>query len=278
MHLVLCRFNGRIPALSGGSVALGPLFLSSGTTPLSIVLTKHLGLLGVVVSGGDQSLGSLLLLLGLLFGVTVQEEIDHNVPRRTSLDSVAEVQNLTAEEPPHQSDSLVSLVVAGDGNVYVRQRGVYIAEGNGGDVHVRRLLDGLVIGAGVGEDQQTWLEESLLDLVSEGSRGVTSGNGVSASVSSKLQDGSLSLRLGRDNADIGGVLDGHNNSGCKLELLPGLADVDQVNTVGTTLVNVSLHSGLKTGGTEVSAGGQKTLDVLLAGVQGFGELIDHCAL
>lgn len=87
-----------------------------------------------------------------------------------------------------------------------------------------------MVGSGVGENEETGLHKSLLDLVSEGTRSVTSGDSLSASVSSELEDGSLSLGLGGDDADVGGVLDGDDDPGGELELLPSLADVDQVDT------------------------------------------------
>jgi hypothetical protein len=44
---------------------------------------------------------------------------------------------------------VLALVVGGDGHVHVGQSGVGVAESDGGDVHVGRLLDGLVVRAGV---------------------------------------------------------------------------------------------------------------------------------
>ena len=47
--------------------------------------------------------------------------------------------------------------------------GVCVTEGNGGDVHVGGLLDGLVICPGVSHDQEAGLLKLLLDLIGEGS-------------------------------------------------------------------------------------------------------------
>ncbi len=66
------------------------------------------------------------------------------------------------------ADGVLALVVGGDGDVDVRQRRVGVAERDGGDVDVRRLADGLVVGARVRQDQQPRLLERLLDLVGEG--------------------------------------------------------------------------------------------------------------
>jgi hypothetical protein len=54
---------------------------------------------------------------------------------------------------------VLALVVCWDGDVHVCQLGVSVAECDGGDVHVGRLLDGLVVGAGVGQHQQAGLLE-----------------------------------------------------------------------------------------------------------------------
>lgn len=102
---------------------------------------SHLRFVGISGGSGDEVL--LVLLLSGLLRASVQEQIDHNVPGGSSGDGVAEVENLTAEQPPHQTDGLSSLVVAGDSNVDVGQGRVGVAEGDGGDVHVRRLSDGL---------------------------------------------------------------------------------------------------------------------------------------
>lgn len=48
------------------------------------------------------------------------------------------------------------------------QRGVCVAEGNGGDVHVGGLLDGLVVCSWVSHDQKPGLLILLLDLIGEG--------------------------------------------------------------------------------------------------------------
>lgn len=68
------------------------------------------------------------------------------------------------------------LGVAWNGNVDVLQRAVSVAESNDRDVGVRSLNDWLMIGQRVGDNQQTWLTESLLDLIGESTRGETTGN------------------------------------------------------------------------------------------------------
>lgn len=83
------------------------------------------------------------------------------------------------------------LVIAGNSDIHVAQRGVGVAQGDGGDVDVGRLCQRLVINPGVRNHQEPWLAESRLDLVCEGARGETPGNRSSPSGSSKLQNRTL---------------------------------------------------------------------------------------
>ena len=48
---------------------------------------------------------------------------------------------------------------------------VNVAESNHGDVGVRAFGDGLMIGSGVSNDQETGLAEGCLDLIGEGTCG-----------------------------------------------------------------------------------------------------------
>ena len=119
---------------------------------------------------------------------------------------------------------MTALVVGGDGNVDVLGGGVRVAEGDDGDVDVGGLLDGLGVGARVGDDDQARLLEGAGDVVGEVTGGETTGNGASTSVGGELQDGTLTVGTGRDNADIGGVVNGSDDTGGQDDLLP-LVDV-----------------------------------------------------
>ena len=120
---------------------------------LCLLVLKSLGLLGV------QHLALL---------VTEEEQVGHHVPFNLPGDGSPQPEHFPGEEPPHESDGCSGLVVARDGDVDKLGGRVDIAESDDWDVSVRALGDGLVISAGVGDDQKTWLAESGLDLVSEG--------------------------------------------------------------------------------------------------------------
>lgn len=115
---------------------------------------------------------------------------------------------------------MATLVVGRDGNVDVLGRGVGVAEGNDGDVDVAGLLDSLGVGARVGDDDQAGLLERASDVVGEATGGEASSNGGGTSVAGELEDGTLTVGTGRDDANVGGVLDGGDDTGSEDNLLP----------------------------------------------------------
>lgn len=164
---------------------------------------------------------------------------------------------------------MATLVVGRDGNVDELGRRVRVAEGNDGDVDVGSLLDGLGVGAGVGDNDQAGLLEGSGDVVGERTGGETTGNGLGAGVGGELEDGTLTVRTSGDDTDVGGVVDSGDDASGQDNLLPirgqmseflfffspprssksivarkyhvrvaiihipGLANVDNVDTVGT---------------------------------------------
>jgi hypothetical protein len=115
---------------------------------------------------------------------------------------------------------MATLVVGRDGNIDVLGGRVGVAEGDNRDVDVRGLLDGLGVGARVGDDDQTGLLERPGDVVGEGTGGEAAGNRLGAGVGGELEDGTLAVGTGRDNADIARVVDRSNDAGRKDNLLP----------------------------------------------------------
>ena len=161
---------------------------------------------------------------------THEEHVDHDGPGvRGARDRAADAEDLTAEEPPDETDRVLRLVVGRDGNVDVVEGRVGVADGDDGDVDVRRLTDGLVVNARVGDDNQARLLERAGDVVGEVARGEAAGDGLRASVGRKLEDGAVTVRAGRDDADVVRVLDRGNDTRGEDNLLPGLANVDDVD-------------------------------------------------
>jgi hypothetical protein len=115
---------------------------------------------------------------------------------------------------------VATLVVGGDGNVDVLGRRVTVAEGllnvspvfyqlpptyrcayDDGDVDVGGLLDGLGVGARVGDDDEAGLTERLGDVVGEVTGGEATGDSDGTGVRGELEDGALSVGTGGDDTD-----------------------------------------------------------------------------
>ena len=106
---------------------------------------------------------------------------------------------------------------------------------------------------------------------------------------SELEDSTLAIGTSRDHTDVGGVVDGSDDTGSQDNLLPvicflrvriprskspnskislsllhipGLANVQDVDTVGTELPEVRLHVSLEVLGTQVALSRQEHLNVL----------------
>lgn len=94
----------------------------------------------------------------------------------SSGDGSSESEDLSGQHPPHQTNAVGALVVAGDGDVNKLGGGVHVAEGNDGDVGIASLGDGLVVSSGVGDDEEPGLTEGGLDLIGEGSRSESSSD------------------------------------------------------------------------------------------------------
>jgi hypothetical protein len=124
---------------------------------------------------------------------------------------------------------MTGLVVGGDGDIDKLQGSIGIAEGDNGDVDVGSFTDGLVVNTGVGDDDETGLLERAGDVVGEGTGGETACDGLSTDVGGEFEDGTVTVGTSGNDTDIVGVLDGSDDSGSKDELLPGLANVEDMD-------------------------------------------------
>jgi hypothetical protein len=87
--------------------------------------------------------------------------------------------------------------------------------------------------------------------------------GYNSKVLTVFESGTHSVRTGRDGDNILRVFDGSNNTGGEHELLPSLADVDNVDTVVTTTPDVICHHGVGVTGSSMDTSTQHHLDVIL---------------
>ena len=109
------------------------------------------------------------------------------------------------------------------------------------------------IGSGISDDNEAGFLERAGDVVGEVTGGETSSNWGSTSVSGELQDSTLTIGTSRDHTDIGGVVDGCDDTGSEDDLLPrigplalrsefepnhnvpSLGDIDNVDSVSACL-------------------------------------------
>jgi len=87
-----------------------------------------------------------------------------------------------------------------------------------------------VVDSGVGNNDDSGFLEGLGDVIGEVTGGESTGNGLSTGETSHLEDSSVTVRSSRDDGNVIGVVDGGEDSGSEDELLPGLTDVEDVDT------------------------------------------------
>jgi len=242
---------------SGLSVESGRLGLVGGV-PLSGNGTLDGTLNGGVASNGS---GGLLGGLGLdLVWVSVEEQVREDGPRLTA-DGSSETEDLSAEQVPDETNGVTGLVVTGDGNVDELQGSIGVTEGDDRDVDVGSLPDGLVVDTRVGDDDDPGLLERSGDVVGERTRGESSSNGLSTGEPSVLQDSSVTVGTSGDDTDVVGVVDGGEDSGSKDDLLPSLSDVDDVDSVAPSLVQVVEHGLVTVLASQVGTRSKKQFEI-----------------
>uniref|UniRef100_A0A0K2U593 Uncharacterized protein n=1 Tax=Lepeophtheirus salmonis TaxID=72036 RepID=A0A0K2U593_LEPSM len=115
----------------------------------------------------------------------------------------------------------------------------------------------------IGYDEESGLTESSLDLIGESSRSKSSSDGSGADVAGKLKNGSLSVRSRADHKDVSGILDCGNRTSRQHELLPGLTQIDDVDTIRSSLEDILLHRHFGILRSDVRCCSQHLGDVLL---------------
>jgi hypothetical protein len=178
--------------------------------------------------------------LFLLLDVPVHEEVGEFV-ELAFFEFSLEGEDFAGEEPVDHGEGLLASVVAGDGAVDVGEVVIGVAEGDDGDVHVGTLDEGVVVDSGVGEDEESGLDELLGVLIGEHSGSPSAGHGHGPGVFGEFIDGSLSVESAGDGDDRAGVGDGCDDSGRNLDLLPLLLDVEHVHAACLFLPDVLVH-------------------------------------
>jgi hypothetical protein len=124
---------------------------------------------------------------------------------------------------------MTRLVVGGDGNVDEFERCIGVAESNNGDVHVRRLTDGLVVNSRVGDDDDAGLLERPGDVVGEVTGCEAASDCLCAGVCGELENSTVSVGTGGNGNNVVGVLDSGDYPGSEDNLFPGLSNVEDVD-------------------------------------------------
>lgn len=153
----------------------------------------------------QQLLGGGSFLLLSLLRIAVEEQIDDHGPLGGAGDGATQAEHLTGQQPPHQTNGMGRLVVAWDGDIDVTQRRVRVGECNHGNVDIRCLHDRLVVSVRVGDNQQTWLAESGLDLIGERTGCEAASNGSGIRVLGELQHSALTNGTRRDDEHLRGA-------------------------------------------------------------------------
>ena len=110
----------------------------------------------------------------------------------------------------------------------------------------------MLVTLGVNDDQKLRFLELFGVLVGKSTGSPSgSGGGGGTSVFGVLNDSSLTVGSGADDNDFFGSVDSGDDSGSELDLLPGLFEVDDVDTLSIFMVDVSLHFVVEVQGTEV---------------------------
>jgi len=87
-----------------------------------------------------------------------------------------------------------------------------------------------MVNPGIGNDDDSGFLEGPCDVIGKVTGSEPTSNGLSTGERGVLQDRSVTVRAGGDNADIVGIVDGGQDSGSEDELLPRLTDVQNVDT------------------------------------------------
>jgi hypothetical protein len=191
---------------------------------------------------------------------------------------------------------MTTLVVGWNSNIDEFSWGVGIAESNDRNVDVGSFFDSLGVGAGIGDNDEAGFLEGSSNVVGEVTRGETTSDGDGTGVCGKLQDSALTVGASRDDTDIGRVVNSCDDTGCEddflpvvnmLEyslcllqrlrssqniLIPGLANVDDIDSIRASLPEVRFHVNLQILRSEVALASQEHLNVLGGGIENRGKV------
>jgi len=128
-----------------------------------------------------------------------------------------------------------------------------------------------VVDARVGHDDKARLLERASDVVGEATGGKATCDRLGTSVGGVLEHCAVAVWAGGDDTDVVRVLDSGNDTGSENKLLPGLANVDDMDTVSSSLPNIGKHLLVAVLAANVGLRGQEELDLLIGCAEDRGE-------
>lgn len=113
-----------------------------------------------------------------------------------------------------------------------------------------------MVNSWIGDDDQSWFSETSLRVIGETTWGESTVHGGSLDELGAFQRSSLSHIFGGNDANVGWVVDGGDDSGGQVDLFPHLLDVENVVTGGGPFEHVLVHLVVAVGATLVHLGGE----------------------
>lgn len=80
-------------------------------------------------------------------------------------------------------------------------------------------------------------------------------------------DRAVTVGTGRNDTNVFRILNGDDCTGSENDLFPGLADVDDVDTILTALPNIAFHVGIAVTASKMALGREQHFDVFLGWVK-----------
>jgi len=124
-----------------------------------------------------------------------------------------------------------------------------------------------MVTAWIAYDHETWLLEFLGVLVGKGTWGPLSTEEVGTGVLTELEDSSLGYISVGNNENVLGVVNGSDDSGGNHELFPGLGNIDAVNALLVSRVDVWFHLLGAVLSTEVHISGKHESEILIPSIR-----------
>lgn len=124
----------------------------------------------------------------------------------------------------------------------------------------------MMVGSWITNNDKSWLLEFLGVLIGKGTWGPLSSEVVSLGVGGELKNSSLGILSVGDNEDISWVINSSDDSSSDHHLLPGLGDVQIVDTLLVSGIDVWHHLLGAILGSNMDSGSEHKSEILRSGL------------